>query len=312
MTPEEVEARLRSLRTPAPPARLRERCLSPRRPRAAWTAVAASFLVVALAGWLIAIGRGPSPAPDEVLPPPADPGPFADDPVLRGKVDRLLQANPGKGVLVIRVKRLREGTFIPVTSGFDLKILLEPAEEVPDPLKYPGGPWAEVDLDGTMLFVTTPGRYRGAGYENNPNEELKKLCFVWEYKAVDLKPGQALRLADAVFAPWVQWSTPVEGSEVSLGEDRKIFWAPYPEITSARIVIERVTKAPDGVFAWEGRGELKRDCRKDGAIPLSDLQKVSRAPLLPGETLALWLEGFDRDGRKLAESRDKLTFKLRE
>jgi hypothetical protein len=210
------------------------------------------------------------------------------------------------------VKRLQEGVFVPVTRGFDLKILLEPAEEVPDPLVYPKGPWAEVDLDGTMLFVWTPGKYRAAGFENNPNEELKKLCFVWEYKAVDLKPGEALLLADAVFAPWLQWSTPVEGSEVSLGEDRRIFWAPYPEVTSVRIGFERVTKAPDGFFAWEGRGVLTRDCSKVGGIALSELQKVSREPLRAGETLALHLDGFDRDGKKLTQCREKLMFKLRE
>jgi len=65
MTPEDVESRLQSLRPPAPPERLRERCLEPhhaaRRPLAI-SAMAASFFVVALSVWLVAISH-PKPQP---------------------------------------------------------------------------------------------------------------------------------------------------------------------------------------------------------------------------------------------------------
>ena len=70
MTPEEIESRLRSLQTPLPPERLRERCLKARTrslgPRA--LAVAASFFVVALSAWLIAgwLRRNRSAAADEL------------------------------------------------------------------------------------------------------------------------------------------------------------------------------------------------------------------------------------------------------
>ena len=92
MTPEDVEARLQALRTPAPPARLRERCLSPRRrSRTAWFAVAASFLVVGLSVWLIAVPKPPPPPrpPDKILPPAAELTPTPDDPVLKDKIERL-------------------------------------------------------------------------------------------------------------------------------------------------------------------------------------------------------------------------------
>jgi hypothetical protein len=301
MTPEELESRLRSLQTPLPPERLRERCLkAPSRgpgPRA--LAVAASFLVVALSAWLIATQKPSVPRPDKILPPPVELPPFGDDPVLKGKVERLLRVNPGKGVLVVRAKERRDGTLVPVTREFSLEIFLEPADKEPDPRKDPDAIRAAVDLDGTLLFVTTPGRYRGCGYRSSG--DLEKLHLVWEYKDVDLKPGQALLLADALLAPRMLWSTPA-GTALSRKGDPRVSWAPYPELSSIEIRVQMVGNFEDGREYWRTLGELKRDDPQDHAVSLSELLKVCRDPVKSGEKLDLILKGFGRDGKELSGS----------
>jgi len=301
MTPEDVETRFQSLRTPAPPERLRERCLRPRsvRPRAA-LAVAASFLVVGLSVWLIATQKPSVPRPPErILPPTAEQTPFADDPVLKDKVERLLRANPGKGILVIRVKEKRGGTLLPVTKDFAMQLCLEPADKEHDPQKNTDGPRAAVDLDGTLLFVVMPGRYRGNGYYSFTEGDLDKLYLLWEYKDVDLKPGQALLLADALFAPRIEWSTP-GGVSLSRKADPRISWAPYPELSSIEIRVSVVGKFADGTESWRTLGELNRDCPKDHAVSLSEVLKVCRDPVETGERLDLILKGYGRDGKELS------------
>jgi hypothetical protein len=312
MTPEDVEARLQSLRTPAPPERLRERCLRPgsTRQRAAF-AIAASFLVVALSVWLIATQK-PSVlrSPERVLPPAAELTSFTDDPVLKDKVERLLGANPGKGVLVVRVKERRGGTLLPVTKDFALQLCLEPADKEPDPKKESSGPRAAVDLDGTLLFVLMPGRYRGDGYLTFTDGELDKLHFLWEYKDVELKPGQALLLADALFVPRIEWSTP-GGAALPRKADAKISWVPYPELSAIEISIRTVENLEDGREVWTTVGELKRDCPKEHAVSLSEVLKVCRDPVRAGEKLDLILKGFGRDGKELSGT-GKLRIRIQE
>jgi hypothetical protein len=318
MTPEEVEARLRLLQTPAPPERLRERCLTARpriaRPRAAF-ALAASFLVIALAVWLLTMS-GPKTKETTLLVRDLQKLPDQErkttDPVLKDKVDRLLRENPGKGVLVIRVKELQDGSFLPVTHGFSLKILLEDAREVPDPLLSPGGPSASVDLDGTLLFVKSPGVYRGAGFSDEADERLKKLCFTWEYKDVALNPGGVLYLSDALFAPWLRWTFPAQGGTVSMREDPRISWEPYPEIAELRIEIQRVQQLPDGSLSTSGLGELRRKVPKEAGLPLSEILNALRSPVAAGTRLALDFLGCDARGRILTRCREKLDFVLRE
>jgi hypothetical protein len=315
MTTEEVESRLRSLQTPAPPERLRERCLrghpGTRRPRAAF-AVAGSFLVVALSVWLTLAPKPPVRPADRILPPPAHVAASADDRILKDKVERLLRENSGKGVLVVRVRELRDGSFLPVTHGFSLRILLEDAREVPDPLVTPDGPRADVDLDGTLLYVKSPGVYRGVGFSDEADERLKKLCFTWEYKDLALNPGGVVILSDALFAPWLRWTSPAEGGLVSIKEDPRISWVPYPEITSVKIEIQRVQIFADRTISWEGRGELKHDALKDAGIPLSEILKASRPSLAGGERVALQIIGYDSQGRVLTRCQDKLQFVLKD
>src|SRR5436190_302007 len=302
MTPEAVESRLRSLRTPQPPKRLRERCLAPhrgsRRPQVAF-AVAASFLVVGLSVWLIATQKPSVRRPDQILPPDAAQSPLADDPVLRDKVDRLFRENPTKGILVVRVKQLREGTFWPVTRGFGMKILLEPVNQNPDPRKEADGPHAEVDLDGTLLFVVSPGHYRGVGYQRFPGAEFRDLSFAWEYKDVDVQSGGVLLLSDGIVAPWMEWAGPAEGSEVSLKADLGISWAAYSEVREVRVGIERVTDTREGIISRTPLGILRRECPKENSIALSELMTVSRTAFRAGETLAVSLEGYGRGGKKV-------------
>ena len=314
MTPEDVESRLHSLRTPAPPERLRVRCLRGRsrfaRPRAAF-AVAASLLVVGLSVWLIALPEPPPRPPNRILPPPAEATPFSDDPVLKEKVDRLLRDNPGKGVLVIRVKELRDGAFLPVTQGFRLKIYLEDSREEPDPLRNPDGPSASVDLDGTLLFVKSPGVFRGSGYSDDADGRLKDLCFRWEYKDLALNPGGVLLLPEASFAPWISWAAPAEGTTLSLKEEPRITWAPYPELVSVKVEIQRVQRSADAV-SWSGHGDLRRDAPKDSGVRLSEVLSAARPPLAVGDRVALNLIGYDARGRELTRSKDKLQFVLGE
>src|SRR6185295_7960864 len=168
MTPEEVESRLRSLELPKPPRRLRERCLSPQpggsRSRIL-PALAASLLVVVLTGWLILTPAAPVKSPDRILVDPGtSSGSRPDDPRLQEKVDALFLKNPGKAILVVRAFELKQGSFLPVRKGFSLKIVLEPEESQTG---RSDGPHSNGDADGTLLFVLTPGRYRGRGYERS-------------------------------------------------------------------------------------------------------------------------------------------------
>jgi hypothetical protein len=322
MTPEDVESRLQLLQTPAPPERLRERCLSTRpagrrMPRV--LAVAASFLVVGLSVWLTSTPKPSAPRPDKILPPAAQPSPLADDPVLKDKIERLQRQNPGMGILVLRVKELRGEIFVPVTRDFGMRIFLTPAAEKPDPIrasdgsllyKDPAGPSAEVDLDGTMLFVWPPGSYRAAGFENSPKGDLKKLYFTWNYRDVDVKAGGVLLLSDAVFAPRIQWVSP-EGSELSLKEDSAVSWAAYPTLGSIRIEIQRVNSFPNGSISWDNLGRLKRDYPKDHAVPVSELLKACKTPFRSGDTIALSIKACGRDGMELSEA-EKRKFRVRD
>jgi hypothetical protein len=319
MTPEDVEARLRSLRTPAPPERLRERCLGPhhasRRPLAT-LAVAASFLGIGLSVWLVAIS-GPKPQTvktiaTEIQKHP-DPEKRAADPVLQDKVDRLLRENPGKGILVVRVKELRNGTFLPVTSGLWMQIVLQPAKERPDPKKKLDRLEARVDLDGMLIFVATPGPYRVGEVQHSPGEALSMLSFDWwEHKEFSVKAGEVLALADAVFAPFMQWSSPAQGSTVRIKEDPRISWEPYPEIAEVAIQVYRVEKTEGGFTPLSNLGLLKRDASRESGILLAELLKALRITAAPGDRLSFDLSGYDSSGRKLTRSRARLEVLLKE
>jgi hypothetical protein len=313
MTPDDVEARLQALRTPMPPDRLRERCLAPRRrPRAAWLALGASFLMGGLSVWLIAMPKPPSRPAEKILPPVGERESNADDPVLKDKADRLRRENPGMAILVVRVRQLQEGQFLPLTQGFGMKILLEPTEGTPDPLKDPGGPYGEVDLDGNAFFVSVPGRYRGVGFDHvTAPEALQDYHFAWEYKDLAVRAGELKILEDAIFARRMAWAAPPEGGSLSLKSDGGISWAPYPELRQVRIGFERVTKHPDA-WSWEGLGTFKGECPKDSTIHLSQLSTLSKEPFRAGETLAFNLEGFDRDGRKITQTKERRLLLLRE
>lgn len=314
MTPEDVESRLQGLKTPEPSEGLRARCLAPQRPASRSRmalALAASFLVVALTGWLILTPTPPVKPADGI---PVEPGTaslsWPDDPRLQEKVDRMFRANPGKCILVVQVRQLRAGRIEPVKKGFNLKILLDPAEIAS--VEAPDGPHAEVDADGTLLFVAAPGRYRGRGYHRSQGEGLLDLSFVWEYKDLVLIAGDVIHLPDAVFAPWMEWATPEEGGELSLKADSVIGWKPYAEVRAVRIGIERVSKGADGIEQWETLGFLKRECPGENRFPLSELLKVSRFPFRAGETLVVSLEGFEGDGKKIASCKTKRRFTLKE
>jgi len=123
---------------------------------------------------------------------------------------------------VIRAKELRNGTYLPVTSGLWMQVFLQPEKERPDPKKQVG-PESRVDLDGTLIFITEPGQYRVAGVQHSPSEELSNLSFNWwETEALSIKAGEVLQLSDAVFAPWMQWASPAKGSTISIKEDSRI------------------------------------------------------------------------------------------
>lgn len=313
MTPEDVETRLRSLQPPFPPARLRERCLTPRpstwRPRIA-PALAASILVLGLTGWLLFTPAEPVKNPGRIAGEPVSQSlSRPEDPNLQAKIDALFRKNPGKAILVVRLFELKSGAFVPVTKGTRLQILLEPAEMAPQ--KGPRGPEASVDPDGTLLFVAAPGKYRGRGFRGE-HDELRDSNFCWEYGDLDLLPGDIRHLSDAVIAPWMEWTGPDEGSQVSLKSNPAIGWKPYAGVRTVRVELERVTPGSDAHDHGETLGSLKCDCPKDNRIPLSELSKAVRSPLRAGDVLEVTLEGFDCDGKKLSACKTGRRFTLRD
>jgi hypothetical protein len=315
MTPEAIESRLRSLRIPQPPERLRERCLAShrgsRRPLATF-AVAASFLVVGLSVWLIATQRPSVQSPDKILPPAEEPSPPGADPVLKDKIDRLLRENPGKAVLVVRVRELRDGSFRPVTSGVTLTVVLQVVGVGPDPVKKPDELRAEVDLDGTILFVVSPGRYRSLSHLVFRNEDLKNLCFVWNFKGVEATAGQSLQLSDALLAPFVEWTVPANGETVSILENRSLTWAAYPELRRIQIHIERTTSGPVDSGTWTALGTLMLDAPKDHGLPLSVFLNGFRKAVNAGDRLSLRFTGFDAEGREFTRTKVPLEVRLKE
>jgi hypothetical protein len=274
-------------------------------------AVAASFLVVALSVWLIATQKPSVQRPDKILPPAAEPSPLGDDPVLKDKIDRRLRDNPGKGVLVIRVRELRDGSFRPVTSGVTLTMSLQAAGGMPNPQKKPDELRAEVDLDGTILFVVSPGQYRVVAHGAFRNETLKNLCFVWRLKQVEATAGQWLQGSDALLAPFVEWTVPANGETISIRENRNLTWAAYPELRKIEINMEATSGSGDSGI-WTALGTLTLDPPKEHGLPLSEFLNACRKPVNAGDRFQLHFTGFDAEGREFTRTKMPLEVRLKE
>lgn len=309
MTPEEAETRLEALQTPLPPERLRERCLSPRRralPPAAFAA-AAALVIVPVVLWFIVTAP-----PTEVDRParPATPKESVHDGELRKRIDGLLRKNPGKTVLVVRVNELRDGEIRPVTEGLRMRMMVEDAATEPDPLKIPPTIEANVDAGGALLFVIDRGKYRGVGFHNFLDQRLKQLSFIWEYKNFDADLTGVVWLADALFAPWMEWITPAAGSTFDLKDKLMVSWKAYPEVKLVKLDLERKQKFPDGTMNVSSLGALTLEAPQDIAFALAQVRSTS--PFDPGDSILLKLTGYDASRREITGSRDKLEILFKE
>src|SRR5205814_10576184 len=114
---------------------------------------------------------------------------------------------PGKGVLVIRARILRDGGFQPVTSGLDVALRLIPDRkgalfENDDHVR------ADVDLDGTLLLAYPPGFYPSSSTSLTPAPSWGDVHIAWKCVDGRVKAGKASLLREVLLAPCFNWRAP--------------------------------------------------------------------------------------------------------
>jgi hypothetical protein len=117
-----------------------------------------------------------------------------------------------------------------------------------------------------------------------------------------VKKGDVTTLPDATFAPWIEWSLPTQGAKVSIHENPKVSWAPYPAVRKIKIHLQRIDRLSDGFINISGLGETEIEAPTDHAILLSELLKMCKPCPRAGETLEIDLKGFGEDGKLLTQS----------
>lgn len=237
-----------------------------------------------------------------------------EDPALKKKAFDLLEQNPGKSLLVIKVLRLKETEFLPV-KGLTVQIMLQRNEEPP----RSGDDRRSVfptDESGAAFCLIEPGDYHiyGYGCGTQPNAlaaGTENLTSRWRdlQKKVRVGMERVCELNAIEFVPPMEWTALEPTSQVSLRADPSVAWKPYPGVKRVSLNISKMTNEGR---SQQGIGFVPIQEAPSHALPLTQILKHAKEAVSPGDQIRLQLTGYDAVGQIVSANSVGLTFHLSE